>query len=181
MSATKPPKAAPVAAFTAVIIALLFIALAVVGVHDLVVTQKWAAGTSWSQAVIDGTNGVTRADWVVPLAVLALLIGLFLLFVSFSPARTTHQHVPGPDEDDSVDVWVTPGALATMATNAADDAPGVLSAHPKVSTRRVRVSVRTTPGTDRDQVTDTVQQLVGERIGALSDRPIKVYTQEVRT
>lgn len=177
MSATKPPKAAPVAAFTAVIIALLLIALAVVGIHDLAVTQKWASGTSWSRTLIDGTNGVTRADWVVPLAVVALLIGLFLLFVSFRPRRATHQHVPG--EDDSVDVWITPAVLAKMAKNAAEDAPGVLSAHPKTSTRRVRVSVGTIPGADRDQVVDTVQQLVGERIGGLSDRPVKVSTREV--
>ncbi len=177
MSAQNPPKAAPVAAFTAVIIALLFIALAVVGVHDLAVTQKWASGTSWSRTVIDGTNGATRADWVIPLAVLALLIGLFLLFVSLRPRRSTHQHVP--DEDDSIDVWIAPSALTKMVKNAAEDAPGVLSAHPKMSTRRVRVSVGTIPGADRGQVVDTVQTLVSERIGALSDRPIKVHTREV--
>lgn len=179
MSSSKPPKAAPVAAFTAVLIAVLFIALAVVGVHDLVVTQKWAAGTSWSRTVIDGTNGVTRADWVIPLAVLALLIGLFLLFVSLRPRRSTHQHVPG--DQDVVDVWITPGALTKMVTKAAEDAPGVLSAHPKVSTRAVRVSVATIPDADEGQVIDTVQQLVGERIGALSDRPVKLHTRKVAT
>lgn len=179
MSAKNPPKAAPVAAFTAVIIALLLIALAVVGIHDLAVTQKWASGTSWSRTIIDGTNGATRADWVVPLAVVALLVGLFLLVVSFRPRRSTHQHVP--DDDDSVDVWIAPAALGKMATNAAEDAPGVLSAHPRTSARRVRISVGTTPGADRGQVVDTVQQLVGERIGALSDRPVKVTTREVGT
>ncbi len=179
MSAKNPPKATPVAAFTAVLIALLLIALAVVGVHDLVVTQKWAAGRSWSRTIIDGTNGLTRADWVVPLAVVALLIGLFLLFVSFRPRRSTHQHVPG--DDDFVDVWIAPAAVANMAKTAAEDAPGVLRAHPKATARRVRVSVGTAPGTDRDQVVDTAQQLVTERIGSLSDRPVKVYTREVGT
>lgn len=179
MSAKNPPKATPVAAFTAVVIAVALIAVAVVGVHDLAVTQKWAAGTSWSRTIIEGTNGATRADWVVPLAVIALLIGLFLLFVSFRPRRSTHQHVP--HDDDVVDVWIAPAALANMAKNAAEDAPGVLNAHPKTSARRVRVSVGTTPGADQDQVVDTVQQLVGERIGSLSDRPIKVYTRKVGT
>ncbi len=177
MSAQNPPKAAPVAALTAVIIAVLFIALAVVGVHDLAVTQKWATGTSWSRTVIDGTNGATRADWVIPLAVLALLIGLFLLFVSLRPRRSTHQYVP--DEDDSVDVWITPGALTKMVKSAAEDAPGVLSAHPRVSTRAVRVSVGTIPDADEGQVIDSVQALVDERIGALSDRPVKVHTRKV--
>lgn len=177
MSAKNPPKAAPVAAFTAVVIAVLFIGLAVVGIHDLAVTQKWATGTSWSRAVIDGTNGATRADWVVPLAVLSLLLGLVLLIASFAPRRSTHRHVPFDDE--STDVWIVPAALAKLAKGAAQDAPGVLSAHPKTSSRRIRVVVQSTPGVDRNRVADVTERLIAERIGDLSDQSVKVSVQEV--
>lgn len=188
MSAKNPPRAAPVAAFTGVLIALVFIALAVVGVHDLVVTQGWAGGTAWARAAIDGTNGVTRADWVIPLAVLALVLGAPLLITSVIPRRVTHRHVPelsGSDEEskgsgsESVEVWIVPAALATMAKTAAEDVPGVVSAHPKVSTRRTRISVTTTPGTDQDQIATLAQQGAAARIGALSDVPVKVDTREV--
>jgi len=116
---------------------------------------------------------------LIALAVVALLVGLLLLVVSVRPRRSTHQHVPG--EDDRVDVWIASAAVDTVATNAAKDAPGVLSTHPKTSARRARVNGGTTPGAERDQVVDTVQQLVGERLGSLSDRPVKVHTREVGT
>lgn len=188
MSGKNPPKAAPVAAFTGVAIALVFIALAVVGVHDLVVTQGWAGGHAWARAAIDGTNGATRADWVIPLVVLALVLGLVLLVTSVRPRKVTHRHVPqdpasdgAEEESGMVDVWIMPAALDTMAKSAAEDVLGVSSAHPKVSGRRTRISVATTPGTDQDQIAKSVQQGTEECIGALSDVPVKIYTREMRS
>ena len=176
MSSKNTPRATPVAAVTGLLVAVAFIALAVIGIHDLFVTQGWAKGHAWARGAIDGVNHSTRADWVIPLAVLALVVGLLLLFVSLKPRRTTHQPVAG--QDPAAQVWVTPAALSRLAHGAGEDVPGVLSVHPKVSRRRIRVSVRTTPGADRDQITQTATDLVTERIGDLSDLPVKVYAQE---
>ena len=179
VSANKPPRATPVAAVTGSLVAIALIALAVVGIHDLTVTQGWASGHAWARGALDGVNHSTRADWVIPLAVVVLLIGLFLLFVSVKPRRTTHQ--PVADQDQAAQVWVTPAALTRLAQSAGEDVPGVLDAHSKVSRRRIRVSVHTTPGADRDQISQTATDLVQERIGDLSDLPVKVYTQEARS
>lgn len=179
MSSKNPPRSSPIAAATGVVIAVLFIALAVVGIHDLAVTQKWATGQSWSRAAIDGTNGLTRADWVVPLAVVALLLGLVMLLVSLTPRRTTHRHVPS--SEGSLDVWIVPAALGKLATGAAEDAPGVLAAHSKVSSRRIRVMVHGTPGVDEGTTVQRAEELVAARIGRLSDLPVKVSVQEVGT
>lgn len=177
MSSKNPPRSSPIAAITAVVIAVLFITLAVVGIHDLAVTQKWATGQSWSRAAIDGINGVTRADWVVPLAVVALLLGLVMLLMSLAPRRTTHRHVPS--SEGSIDVWIVPAALGKLARGAAEDAPGVLTAHSKVSSRRIRLMVRSTPGVDEARTVERAGELVAARIGRLSDLPVKVSVREV--
>lgn len=177
MTAKNPPKAAPVAAFTGVVIALLFIASPVVGVHDLSVAQGWAGGSAWARAAIDATNGATRADWVIPLAVVALVLGALLLLTSLRPRRVTHRHVP--DDSGSADVWIVPAALGRMAASAAEDVPGVLTARPRATARRMRLNLQTVPGADRDQITEQTTKLVTERLGHLSDLPIKVSVQEV--
>ncbi|MBO1768333.1 DUF6286 domain-containing protein [Allobranchiibius sp. GilTou38] len=177
MSTRNTPRATPVAAVTGLLVAAALIALAVIGLHDLLVTQGWAAGHAWARGAIDGVNHSTRADWVVPLAVLALLVGVLLLYVSFKPRRSTHQLVP--DEDESADVWIAPAALGRLAKAAGEDVPGVLQAHSKVSRRRVRVRLHTTPGAEQDQIVQTATKQIHDRIGRLSDLPVKVDTQEV--
>lgn len=176
MSTKNTPRTTPVAAVTGLLVAIALIALAVVGIHDLLVTQGWAGGQAWARGAIDGINHSTRADWVIPLAVLALLIGVLLLMVSVKPRRTTHQLMP--DDDDSADVWMAPAALSQLAKAASEDVPGVLQADPKVSRRRIRVSLQTTPGADQEQISQTATDQIHDRIGDLSDLPVKVYTQE---
>lgn len=175
--AKNPPRAAPAAAVTGAVVALLFIALAVVGIHDLIVTQGWADGTSWARSAIDGTDGTTRADWVVPLAVLALALGLVLLVVSVRPRRSTHR--AAPDREKAGDVWVAPAVLATLATSAGEDAPDVLSADTTVSARRIKVILRTAPNSDRDRAAKAAEHLIVERIGSLSDLPVRISVKEV--
>ena len=178
MSAKNAPRATPVAAVTGLLVAVGFIALAVVGVRDLFVTQGWASGHPWARGAIDGVNHSTRANWVVPMAVIALVVGVVLLYVSFKPRRSTHHQVPG--DDMAADVWVAHAALSRLAKAASEDVPGVLSAHPKVSRRRIRVSLATTPGADRDQITETATTQIRDRIGDLSDLPVKIYAQEAK-
>ncbi|KYH45403.1 DUF6286 domain-containing protein [Branchiibius sp. NY16-3462-2] len=178
MNPKDTPRAAPVAAVTGCLVAFLLIALAVVGIHDLAVTQHWSRGRSWSRDAIEAVDGATRADWVVPLAVITLLIGVVLLYAALKPRRATHR--PVPDESDAADVWISPAALSQLATAAAEDVPGVLQAHSRVTARRIRVSLHTTPGSDRDQITQTATQSISDRVGALSDLPVTVQAQEAK-
>lgn len=177
LKAKNPPRATPAAAVTGTIVAILLVALAVVGLHDLFVTQGWTEGDPWARAAIDSVDGAKRADWVMPLAVVALLIGLFLLVVSIRPRRSTHRAVP--DREEAGDVWVAPGVLARLAKSAAEDAPGVLQADPKVSSRRIKVVLHTSPTADRDQSVKAAEKLIAERIGSLSDLAVRVSAQEV--
>lgn len=179
LTAKNPPRATPAAAVTGTIVAILLVALAVVGIHDLFVTQGWAAGNSWTRASVDAVDGTTRADWVVPLAVAALLLGLLLLVVSLRPRRTTHR--PVADREEAGDVWVTPAVLCALARSAAQDAPGVLHATPKVAGRRIKVALHTTPGADRDRSVTAAEQLIATRIGSLSDLRVQVSATEVRS
>ena len=176
MSAKNTPRAAPAAAVTGLIVAIALIGLGVVGIHDLFVTQGWATGHAWARGAIDGINGSTRADWVIPLAVVSLLVGLLLLWVSLKPRRPTHQLVP--DEDEAADVWIDPAALGRLARSAGEDVPGVLHAYPSVSRRRIRVDLRTTPGADREQISQTATEQIHDRIGDLSDLPVKIRAKE---
>lgn len=178
LTSKNPPRAAPAAAITGSVVAILFVAFAIVGIHDLFTTQGWADGASWARSAIDGVDGTTRADWVVPLAVLTLLLGLVLLGVSVRPRRSTYR--AAPDREEGGDVWVAPAVLAQLAKSAGEDAPDVLSASPKVSARRIKVVLHTAPNGDRDRAAKAAGQLIAERIGSLSDLPVRVSVKEAR-
>lgn len=174
MSTRTPPKAPAGATFTGIVLALLVIATGVVGIHDLLAGQGWISGSPWLTRAITSLDGVAVASWMVPVAVVVALIGLWLLLVAIKPRRTTHR----PATDANLDLWLSSGALAAMATEAAARTPGVASARADArSRRRVDVDVRTT--NDTEQTRAAVQDAVESRIAPLTTKSVRVSVKEV--
>ena len=79
MSKPTPPRARPVAGFTAVLLALALIGAGVVGVQDLLSTRRWIDGTPWLRTAIDHANHATPSGWALPTGILAVIVGVLLL------------------------------------------------------------------------------------------------------
>ena len=132
---TPAPRARPAAAGVSLVIAMLLLALAVVGVHELLVDQHWSSGSSWLGSLSRSLDGLAPGTGITALAVLVALVGLWLLVVAIAPARRTHQRTPVDDGD----VWISRRAVSRLAVQAAERTPGVDSARATLSRRSLLV------------------------------------------
>lgn len=137
--AATAPRGRPLASVVALVLRLLVVALAVVTVRDLVVTQGWASGTSWTASVAGSLDGAGSGAGGVVAGVVLVALGVLVLLLGLLPARRTHLR----SSVDALDLWITPAALAALARAVADRSAGVLEARTaRAGRRRVRVAVR---------------------------------------
>ncbi|QIG42159.1 hypothetical protein G5V58_04705 [Nocardioides anomalus] len=131
------PTKAPAAARLALLVALLLLAVAVVAVRDLAVTQGWVSGRSWTRHLVAAVDGTQASTGLALLGIVVAVVGLLVLLGALWPARRTHVPL-----GDTPDAWLTPAAVAALARSVADRSAGVLEARTeKTSRRRVRVVV----------------------------------------
>ncbi|GAA5142921.1 hypothetical protein GCM10023340_07210 [Nocardioides marinquilinus] len=184
----RPPRRAYRGVVVAVLVALALVGLAVVGVHDLLVDRGLTDGSSWSRDVLDAVDGTTPSTAIVVAAVVVAVLGVVLLLVGLAPSRRTH--VPVTGDDGRGDVWISPRALATLATSVADHVPGVVGAEVVRAGRRqvvVQAVTHTTATTDAptdraaDDVTSDVQAAVTAGVGALTPTTVAVRTTELES
>ncbi len=170
MSTLSPPKARPAAATAAGVLGLVLVGVAVISVHDLAVSQGWTAGSTWTGAAVDRADGLTASVGVVAVGILLMLLGLWAVYLAIKPARRTHESSPTES-----DIWVTNGALTTLATSAAESTPGVASAKARTTRKRIAVTVQS----DRPGAEKAVEANVRTAVEELSTRSITVKTEKV--
>lgn len=158
------PTATPTTVWISLVLALVPIALAVVLVRDLAVTQGWATGTSWTTQLVDDVDSLSASAGVSIVGGVVAVLGLLLLITALRPARRTHVSL-----DTEADAWITPRAVAALARAVADRSAGVLEARTdKVSPRKVRILVTAAPTVDRSGTARTAQQDVDTALGDLT-------------
>lgn len=173
MSVSTPPKARPAAAPTAAVVALVLVALAVVTVRDLAVSQGWATGTPWSVSLVRSLDGLTASVGLAVGGAVLALVGLVLVWLALKPAPRTHL----PAHADS-DLWLSPAAVAALARGVADRAPGVISADSTRAGRR-RIHVDVVTSSDPQAVTERVEAALQSHVQGLTRATITVRTKEV--
>jgi len=173
MSTRTPPKAHSWTTAVAVLLALLLVAAGIVGIHDLLAGQGWVAGGEWVPPVVSAFEGLRVTTWMVVVAVLVGLLGLWLVLLALKPRRRTHVR----SADDGLDLWTSPKALAAIAGHAADRIPGVASATARAHRRRIDVEVRADDG-GRD-VAPQVKQAVEHSLDGLTTQRVRVHRKEV--
>lgn len=171
MSTVAPPRSRPGALAVGPIIAVAFIAIAVVAVQNLAVVQGWTSGTSWTTATADAVDGLTATWWVVAIGVVLALIGLWLVIVALKPRGRSHLETALDG-----DIWLTESAVSALAVSAAEDVASVASATAKVSRRKVSVTAQSNDPESRS----TVEQQVRQRLEGFSDRPVNVTIERVK-
>ncbi|GAB2501652.1 hypothetical protein CATRI_01945 [Corynebacterium atrinae] len=140
------PRATPLARYVAVVIGLLLIAVAVVCGRELYLrTADNAQGHSWVDPVVMTIGNATFQPWMLPVAIVALVVGVAMLWISIRPRTKTHLAI-----DEATGIWLRPVDVARYLSAAARSVPGVGSAHTRVDRSKVHVTYSAHPGSDPD-------------------------------
>lgn len=164
---TAPPRRTPVSTWTALVPAALLVAVAVVAVRDLVVSQGWSSGTPWVSTAVDRLDGLGASTGLAVVGGAVALLGVVLLLVAVMRGRRTHLPVTDARVPDDTDVWLTPDALGELAHEIVDRTPGVVSADVRRAGRR-KVVVETVGAGDPGAVVDTARAAVEAELGGLT-------------
>ncbi|MDG3015594.1 DUF6286 domain-containing protein [Speluncibacter jeojiensis] len=172
MSSPRPgapaPTGNPAAAPVAILFGLGLLVLAAICVRDLLIATGAIGGSGWLATAFRWVARLRWHDWMLPAAIVAVLVGLALLFAAVKPRPHTHLSLTSP-----AGVWLRPTDLARLCSGRARTVAGVLSATTAVSRKRAVVSV-TVGAPAVPDLEDQVRAAVSAGLTAL------VHTPELR-
>lgn len=152
------PKGNPAVRWLAVLLGLLFLALAGVIGRDLWCRyQKDDPTNSWIRPVFEWIGTADVSPVGVTVGIIVALIGLWLLITSFMPRPRTHVNV-----QSSSSIWVRPVDVARKATASARSELG-----------RSRISSRATRRTLTVEVEDDGTGYIDQRLSAALAEEVK--------
>ncbi|WP_242676753.1 DUF6286 domain-containing Asp23/Gls24 family envelope stress response protein [Rhodococcus sp. ABRD24] len=179
-----PPTAAPAAVPAAVVIAIGLLALAVVAARELLIARGAFAAAPWLQNTFEWLGRLHWQQWLIPVALSCLVVGVLFILLALAPRTRTHVAVRIGGA--AATVWMRPTDIARMCSARASTVAGVVSAHTTVDRRRVTVRVTADPATTDPTpgaVDESVRAVVESAL-AILDRPlplrVKVRTTRVR-
>ncbi|MGV9825276.1 DUF6286 domain-containing protein [Gordonia sp. NPDC003429] len=164
------PSSTPVAVVGGVVIAFVLLALVIVAIRDLVVQAGWVSGTRWSREGADWVARSTWQQWMWPVAIALILIGLWLLWSAVRTRRRTHVSLGGYEV-----MWTRRGDIARRISTAALSVPGVEHATTVVGRRRAKVVVT---ATDTHPDADAIRAAVASAAAA-PEKPLRVKVKIV--
>ncbi|MDX1890723.1 DUF6286 domain-containing protein [Mycolicibacterium sp. 050158] len=174
LTPAKAPVAAPAAGYVGTLIAVLLLGLGVVGLRDGAVAAGWLDGMSWTASTVGWLDGLSFAGWMIPVGVVAVLIGVWSVLSALRPRRRTATAVNAQSS-----VWIGPADLARLATAVAEDVPGVLRARSTATLRKITVTAHTTGGSGATGIDAAVADSVRHAVAILRE-PVKVRVRTRR-
>lgn len=115
------PKGSPAARWWTILVALLFLAIAVVTGRELLLRNfeglRWE---SWIDPIFDSVATNNYHQWMTIAAVVALVLGLIFFIAGCKPRPTKHSEIPA-----DVSLWARPVDIARHLTAYAKRQPGV--------------------------------------------------------
>jgi len=173
-TAGRTPTAAPAAAPWAVLLALVVLALGVVGVRDALVAAGAFGGSSWTKNTANAIDGLTARTWMIPAGIGLAVLGLWWLLAALKPRKRTEISLSG-----TPGAWMRPSDLARLVQPTVENVEGVVSASTSATRRTVTVKATTT-ARDSVQVRTAVTEAVGDRLSALRRAPrVKVKARYI--
>jgi hypothetical protein len=173
LAPAKPPVRPGAVSLLGLLLAMLTTSLGVVAVHDALAWAGVVTGEPWLRRVGLAVNGQQASPWLVPLAVVVLLLGLWLLVVALRPRPR-----PAIRLQAQTGVYLRTRDVARLSRGAAESVGGVLDAGSQASRRSVHVTVTTT-GDDATQA--AVHEAVTHRLSALESPPKVTVTTHTDT
>jgi len=173
-TAGRTPSAAPAAASWAVLLALVVLALGVVGIRDALVAAGAFGGSSWTKNTANAIDGLTARTWMIPAGIGLAVLGLWWLLAALKPRKRTEISLTG-----TPGAWMRPGDLARLVQPTVENVDGVVSASTSATRRTVTVKATTT-ARDSAQVRTALTEAVGDRLSALRRAPrVKVKARYI--
>lgn len=163
MTAAKTPVASGAIATLGLLLALLLTVAGVVAVRDALVYAGVVQGTPVLSHAARAVNGVTPAAWLVPVAVVLALLGLWLLVTALRPRPRKAVALSA-----QTGVFLRPGDVSRLAETAAEQVDGVLDVSVSAKTRTATATVRTTGD---DGIVEHVREAVTQRLAPLENPP----------
>lgn len=161
------PRRGSVTTPVGLLLATTLMVLGAVLLRDVWVGVFGAPEQAWTVRAARAVDGLAPAWWMIPAGVGAALLGVVLVIGALRPRRAAAVPVTA-----TTTVWITPAALARIATQAAHTVPGVSSARSKASARVVRVHA-TVLHTDTAAPRQAITEQVERRLGGLAT-PVKI-------
>jgi hypothetical protein len=173
-TAGRTPTATPAAAPWAVLLALVVLALGVVGIRDALIAAGAFGGSSWTKNTANAIDGLTAHTWMIPAGIGLAVLGLWWLLAALKPRRRTEISLSG-----TPGAWMRPGDLARLVQPTVENVEGVVSASTSATRRTVTVKATTT-ARDSAEVRTAVTDAVGDRLSALRRAPrVKVKARYI--
>ncbi len=165
LSAAKTPVGPGTISALGLLWSALLLGVGVVGVQAALVAAGVLNGTAWLTWVIQQVDGLAPAGWMLPVGVVLVLFGLWLLLTALRPRPRTAVALTA-----ATGVFLKPRDLSRLAVAAADQVDGVQDAKATASRSKVSMQIVSTGG---GNVADEVRAAVTERLEAL-EKPVKV-------
>jgi hypothetical protein len=151
--------------FVGPVLAVLLAALGVMLIRDALIGLDVLGGTAWLPATLDALNGSSAEWWMVPAGVGVALLGLWMVVTALRPRSRKTVAVTS-----ATGVFLHTRDVARLASDAAEEVDGVLSAASTASRRAVTVTVRSTATAG---IVDGVTAAVNRRLSPL-ETPLQV-------
>ncbi|MGX6607007.1 DUF6286 domain-containing protein [Micromonosporaceae bacterium Da 78-11] len=142
--------------------AVVLTAIGVVLLHDAIAAADTRPGRTWLAAVLDGADRATAEWWMIPAGVGIALLGVWMIITALRPRSRKTLAV-----SSETGVFLRTRDIARLASAAAEDVDGVLSASSVASRRTVNVTVES----DRESIAGRVRDTVVRRLSALVSPP----------
>ena len=171
--AAPAPVAAPTAGYAGTAIALLMLGAGVIALRDSAVSAGWLDGRPFTTTVVGWLDGLTFTWWMIPVGLLAVLVGAWCVYAALRPRRRTAVAVAARSS-----VWMAPADLARVASRAAETVPGVLDARSSATLRKITITAHTTAGSGAPQIKSAVAEAVRDAATLVRTTPkIRVRTR----
>lgn len=172
LKAAKTPVGPGAITFVGAALSLVVIALGAVGLQTAASAVGITKSQPWLTRVIKGTDGLRPLGWMLPLGIVLVLAGLWLLASALRPRPKTAVAL-----NAQTGVFLRPRDLARLAEHAADDVDGVAAVHARATRGKLTVRVESTGGPG---VAEAVKAAVAEQLEAVKKAPrVSVKTKEV--
>ena len=123
-------------------------------------------GRPFLTTAIGWIDGLGFDWWMIPAAIVAIVVGVWWVYAALRPRRRTAVAVTARSS-----VWIGPADLARLASGAAETVPGVVEARSSATLRKIAVTGKTTVGDAGSGLAAAVEAAVRDATAVATSPP----------